>query len=543
MNPVAIRADRAAAGVAGLSSWSRALVAIVAGAFLALALPPVSFVVAVPVSFTLLLWLLEGALAGGRPGRAALALGWCFGFGFFVAGLYWIAIALLVDAARFGWLAPIAVVGLSAYFAFFPALAVLAASWARPGFGRIAVLAAAWGFAEMLRGSLLTGFPWNPMGSVLVPWPVFAQGAAYLGVFGLSVVVVFIGAGVMMIAGADAGRGRWHLPAVAMVLIAMVWGGGFLRLQGAPVLGAAAPGAPYIRIVQAAIDQKIKWRPNLARQHFMDYVTLSRGAPPAPGTQTPPPVAVIWPETAVPAVFKGSKAYLRALAQAVPPGGILVTGVVRRTLGNDSRRTPENDSRGLWNSVLAIDGRGALLARYDKHHLVPFGEYVPLARFNPLPKLTEGRVDFSAGPGARTLSLPGLGRVSPLVCYEVIFPGQVTAVAGPRPNVLLNLTNDAWFGMSTGPYQHLASARLRAVEEGLPLVRAANTGISAVIDPYGRVIRRLALGERGVLDVAVPAPLSAPTFYARMGNWPFLVLAVLLLGVGFGPFRRGQGCP
>ncbi|MFT5540077.1 MAG: apolipoprotein N-acyltransferase [Alphaproteobacteria bacterium] len=543
MIAAAMCADRAAAWVVSLSPWRRALAAIVAGAFLALALPPISFVAAVPVSFTLLLWLIDGSLAGGQPRRGAFALGWCFGFGFFVAGLYWIANALLVDAGRFGWLAPVAVGGLSAYFALFPALAVLVASWARPGFRRITVLAVAWGLAEILRGFLLTGFPWNPMGSIFAAWPVLAQGAAFLGVFGLSVVVVFIGAGMVMVAGADAGRGRWRLPTAAVVLLAVVWGGGVLRLQGAPPLGIVDLGAPSIRIVQAAIDQKIKWRPNLARQHFMDYVTLSRGASSAHGPQARVPVAVIWPETAVPVVYKGSAAYLRALAQAVPPGGILITGVVRRTLEGGQRRTPQNDQPGLWNSVLAIDGQGTLLARYDKHHLVPFGEYVPLARFNPLPKLTEGRVDFSAGPGVRTLTLPGLGRVSPLVCYEVIFPGQVIAAAGPRPNVLLNLTNDAWFGISTGPYQHLVAARLRAVEEGLPLIRAANTGISAVIDPYGREVRRLGLGKRGVIDVPVPAPLLAPTFYGRMGNWPILVLAVLLLVFGFASFRRGQERP
>jgi apolipoprotein N-acyltransferase len=285
--------------------------------------------------------------------------------------------------------------------------------------------------------------------------------------------------------------------------------------------------------VQAAIDQKIKWRPDLARQHFMDYVTLSRGPAPAPGAPVRAPAAVIWPETAVPVVYKGGQAYRRALAQAVPLGGILITGIVRRT--------QEKGQRGLWNSVLAIDGQGGLLAHYDKHHLVPFGEYVPLARFNPLPKLTEGRVDFSAGPGPRTLTLPGLGYVSPLVCYEVIFPGQVTAVEGPRPHMLLNLTNDAWFGISTGPYQHLAAARMRAVEEGLPLIRAANTGISAVIDPYGRDVRRLGLGQRGVIDAVVPAPLPAPTLYARLGNWPFLILAALLLAAGFVPFRRAPG--
>ena len=225
---------------------------------------------------------------------------------------------------------------------------------------------------------------------------------------------------------------------------------------------------------------------------------------------------MIWPETAVPYVFDGSDAFLRALAQGAPPGGLLVTGIVRSTSAKNRaarQATMRSSVSGkgpphIWNSVVAVTAQGALVARYDKHHLVPFGEYVPLRDWNPLPKLTAGRMDFSAGPGPTTLSLPGLPPASPLVCYEAIFPGGVTAPGRPRPRWLLNVTNDAWFGRSSGPYQHLAAARLRAVEEGLPLVRAANTGISALVDAYGRVTAQLPLGTRGALDVALPDPVA-----------------------------------
>jgi apolipoprotein N-acyltransferase len=223
-------------------------------------------------------------------------------------------------------------------------------------------------------------------------------------------------------------------------------------------------------------------------------------------------------------VFDGSAEYTRAVAQAAPPGGIVITGVVRR-----DPRPPPGVPAAVWNAIIAVDGRGRLLARYDKHHLVPFGEYVPLKRFNPLPKLTEGRVDFSAGSGPVTLSVPGLPPLSPLVCYEAIFPGAVTAGTAPRPGLLLNLTNDAWFGTATGPYQHLVAARLRAVEEGLPLVRAANTGISALVDSYGRVIASIGLGRRGVLDVTLPEPLATPTVFTRLGNAPTAIISLLIL--------------
>ncbi len=516
-----------AAGAGRLSPVRRTLAAMVAGAVGALALPPLFILPALPVVLVVLLWLLDGVLSRPRQHRAAFWLGWCFGFGHFVAGLYWIANALLVDAERFGWLAPIAVAGLSAYFALYPALAVLAAARAPAGLARIIALAAAWTLAEYLRGIVFTGFPWNPLGSVLAVHPALMQGAALGGAFALSFFVVLVAALPATLGGANAlgrtGARRWYPTLAAGALFAFAFAGGALRLAGTPTVlpeGTAGADAPRLRIVQGAIPQAIKWRPELTRQHFGIYLRLSRDPLPDGG---PVPHVVIWPETAVPAIYNGASDFIRAVAQAVPPDGLVVTGVVRR-----DPPAPSGAPGALWNSVIAVDGSGHLLARYDKHHLVPFGEYVPLARFNPLPKLTEGRVDFSAGPGPVTLALPGLPPLSPLVCYEAIFPGAVTAPGGPRPGLLLNVTNDAWFGRASGPYQHLVAAQMRAVEEGLPLVRAANTGISALIDPYGRVLASLGLGQRGALDVTVPPALTAPPF-GRFGNLPILVLAGFVL--------------
>lgn len=510
---------RAAAALSGLAGWRRWGVAALVGALATTALPPLNILPALLPAFVALVWLLDGTAGAPRPARAAFALGWWFGFAHFVTGLYWISNALLVDAAAFGWLVPFAVAGLSAYFALFPALAVMIAGRAAPGWPRVAALAGAWAVGEYLRGVVFTGFPWNPIGSALQVSPELMQGAALVGAFGLSLVAVLIAA--LPATLARPGRAGWIALVMAAGLGAMLWIGGAVRLADAPVDVPAS--GPRLRLVQGAVNQAIKWDRTRARAHFERYIALSR----APGRDGAVPDVVIWPETAVPAVYDGSDDFPKALAQALVPGGTLITGVIRREGQGDQVR--------LWNSVIAVNGRGRLLATYDKHHLVPFGEYVPLARFNPLPKLTAGRRDFSAGPGPATLTLPGLAPFSPLVCYEVIFPGQVVT-PGPRPAFLLNVTNDAWFGISTGPYQHLAAARLRAVEEGLPLVRAANTGISALIDAQGRVRASLGLGRRGVLDVALPAPVA--TFFARFGNGPALAMAVFMLVFGVYAGRR-----
>jgi apolipoprotein N-acyltransferase len=510
---------RAAAALSGLAGWRRRGAAALAGAVATAALPPFYFLPALLVAFVALVWLLDGAALAPRRARAVFALGWWFGFAHFVTGLYWISYALLVDAAAFGWLVPFAVAGLSAYFALFPALAVMLAGFAAPGWPRVTALAGAWVLGEYLRGVALTGFPWNPVGSVLQVRPELMQGAALGGAFGLSLVAVLMAALPALLA--RPGRsGRVAVIAVAGLGV-LLWVGGALRLAGAPTDTPAT--GPRLRLVQGAVAQVQKWAPARAREHFERYLALSR----APGRDGAVPDVVIWPETAVPAVYDGSDDFPRALARAVAPGATLITGVVRRA--------GQGTQLQLWNSVIAVNGRGRLLATYDKHHLVPFGEYVPLARFNPVPKLTAGRRDFSAGPGAATVALPGLPSFSPLVCYEAIFPGRVVA-PGTRPAFLLNVTNDAWFGISTGPYQHLAATRLRAVEEGLPLVRAANTGISALIDAEGRVRASLGLGRRGMLDVTLPAPTA--TFFARFGNVPALVTALILLVLGIFRVRR-----
>jgi len=511
---------RAARGVAGLTGWRRAALATACGALSAAALPPVHAVPVLLVSFTALVWLIDGS----RNVRGALAAGWWFGFGSFLAGLYWVAFSFLVEAAKFGWLAPFAVITLAAGLAVFPALAAFLTRCAGiRGAGRIPVLAAAWTGCEWLRGVAFTGFPWNALGTAWTFSDAMIQLAAVTGVFGLTLVTVLAAAAPAALGDGDAGRTgplrprgrRWVLPTAAAAVLALVWAGGALRLAGA---GGGNVAGVSLRLVQANIAQTDKWRPDLRDRHFRKYLRLSRG-----GSGTP--THVIWPETAVPFVAANDAVRRRVMTAAVPPDGLLLTGSIRTT-GRGVR-----PSR-VWNSLLAIDGAARVVATYDKFHLVPFGEYVPLPGFFRLSKLTEGRMDFTAGSGPITLTPPGLPPVSPLICYEAIFPGQVTE-PGNRPQWLLNVTNDAWFGNSSGPYQHFAATRLRAVEEGLPLVRGANTGISAVVDPYGRVLARLWLGVEGVLDSPLPTALAAPPPFARFGDGVLLIIVLATAVTGW----------
>ena len=523
------RLVRLAAGLAGLHGWRRHGTAALCGALASAALPPLHLVPLLIPAFTGLLWLLDGA---ARRRDAAL-LGWSFGFGHMLGGLYWIGIAFLVDADRFALAMPFAVLGMSAGLALFPALAVLAAAW--PGWrgpARICLLAAAWLAAEMLRAWVLTGFPWNLIGTVWSFAPSMLQLSALTGVWGLSAVTVLAAAApaVLTELGPESGsrRGCAAFAALALLLPVLVWGGGALRLAMVPALGAETVDGVMLRLVQPNIDQALKWLPELRRGHIENQMRLSSGPGANPGGEpgaeaaSRPVSHVIWAETAVP-FFLASEPELRdQLAGIVPRNGLLITGAPR--LGDSA--APQR----LWNSLHGLDEFGAVVGTYDKHHLVPFGEYTPLRAvlgWLGLGKLTVGGQGFSAGPGPATLDLPGLPPFSPLICYEVIFPGRVVA-RGARPQWLLNLTNDAWFGISSGPYQHFASARIRAVEEGLPMVRVANTGISAVVDPYGRLLGRLRLNQAGVLDSPLPKAAQGVTMYARFGDTMGLLLIAIM---------------
>ncbi len=489
---------------------SRALAAAL-GALAAAALPPVHAVPLLLVSFTGLVRLIH---TSPSPWRAAAAA-WWFGCAHFIAGLYWIGPALLTGPARFGWLAVPAAIGLAVVLAVYPALAAFTARLLPLTIsGRVLALAIAWTAAEWLRCTILTGFPINLMGTVWAPSTAMIQGAALAGVYGLSFVTVLAAAAPAALAAPGAGARRaWLAPAAAFGLLAAVWAGGEIRLALAP---DPPPTGTSLRLVSVNIDQRLKWRDDMRLAALTRYVELSR----RPGFEATD--LVIWPETTV-TFYLAERAPLRArLSRAAPPDGHLVTGSLRRIR-----------SKGLpsvfWNSLHALTPAGDIAATYDKHHLVPFAEYNPLSAVLPLPILVDGANDYSAGPGPRTLRLPGLPPFSPLICYEAIFPGAAVAAGGPaeeRPRWLLNITNDAWFRRTSGIWQHFQAVRLRAVEEGLPMVRVANAGVSAVIDAYGRVRGRFGPDEAGVLDAPLPPALAVPPPQARLGGW---TLAVLLL--------------
>lgn len=499
--------------VAALGGWRRSLLSFVLGVGAAGALPPANALPLLVPAFVGLLWLIA---ASSSPWRAALA-GWWFGFGHFLAACYWVGAAMLTDPDKFAWLAVPAVIGLCAGLALFPALATLVVFVSRrTGVSRLLMLAIAWTAAEWLRGHVLGGLPINLIGTSWTLSPGMIQLAALTGVYGLSFVTILGAAAAALLAerrGDQMTVRNWRAPATAVLILAAIWIGGTIRLslQHPDEL----PGVKLL-IVQANIPQELKWRAG-ARQAAMEkHMRMTRAA-------TAGASHVIWPETAVPYDISNNLDIRTWLAAAVPDGGLLFTGALRRSGGDNAPPLQ------LWNSLHAMDSSANLVATYDKHHLVPFGEYMPLRSLMDVAKLTHGNLDFSEGAGPETLNVAGLPPFSPLICYEAIFPGRVVH-SDVRPGWLLNITNDGWFGNTAGPYQHLQAARLRAVEEGLPMVRAANTGISAVIDPLGRFVARLPLGREGVLHAPLPSALER-TPYAIAGDWSLFLILVISLSL------------
>lgn len=483
-----------------------AILAFFLGGLAVLALPPFSMPWVLPVSFGGLFHL----TAGRRRTRAFLA-GWAFGAGFFLFGLSWIAESFSVDAERFGWMAVPAVTGLAAGLALFPAVAM--AAFASTRTNRISgalVFAACWSGSEWLRGTVLTGFPWNLVGYAWADFDVPRQVAAWIGSYGLGVITVLLSTLPVVIV-SQAGR-RGPATFLLVTLTAGVWTIGTVRLAD-----RLPPTDVTVRIVQGNIPQKQKWDPAYSDHAIETYLDLSG----QPGGYD----LLLWPETAYPGYLDEDVRMRERIADVLPDGAFLLTGAPTR-----ERR----DGGAIYrNSILAIDGAGGIVDGYAKHHLVPFGEYVPLQGILPLERLTAGIGDFTPGDGPATFALPDLPRVGLAICYEIIFPGRIVD-STDRPTWIFNATNDAWFGTSIGPSQHLAAARMRAVEEGLPLIRAANTGISAVIDGHGRISSHLELGERGTLDARLPAALPATPF-ARFGQAWYVVLLLVFLTGGTGP--------
>ncbi len=468
------------------------------GLLSALALPPVHAVPVLLLAFPGLLAL----AAGARTWRGAALRGFAWGWGHHLAGVYWVTHAILTDVETWWWLVPLAAPGLAIPLALFAVPPVLAARALPAGWPRVLGFSGAWVLAEMARGVLFTGFPWNLIGTVWAFAALPAQGAALVGVHGLSLATVLLACLPLL------GRVRPLLGGGLAVAAAAALGAWRLSEPPPPLSPVSATPAPRLVLVQGNVPQQVKWREDQRLAIFQRYLDMTaeaaaRAAADAPGR----PVVVVWPETASPFLLAQDPDAQRLIAEALPPGGVLLAGTIRGEWGED------RVLRRVFNSLVALDEKGGVAALADKFHLVPFGEYMPLSGLIPI-RMVVGGMDFSAGPGPTTLSVPGVPPFGALICYEVIFPGA--AVPRPRPAWLLNVTNDAWFGFSSGPWQHLAAARLRAAEEGLPLARAAQTGISAVFDAHGRRVALLPLGETGTLGAELPGALP-PTPFGRLG--------------------------
>jgi apolipoprotein N-acyltransferase len=530
------RAAALPAAIGALKGWRRAALSFFAGVLSVAAFAPFHLWPVLFLTFPCLIWLLDGVAAApaGDPWRKlkrAAWTGWCFGFGAFLAGLYWIGIAFLVEAEKFAWLIPFAVTsmpaGLALFYAAACALAML--SW-RPGAHRIFVLAFAFLAAEWLRGHVLTGFPWNLWGYALAGSDALMQTTALFGIYGLTLLALLIFASPATLAGplASGSRRRWLLPAVCLTLLGAGWLWGALRLADA--VEAVQPQV-RLRVVQGNIPQAEKWKPEKREPNFQKLLDLS--AQPSPIAGAPAFTHLIWPETSLPFLFMLNESIYvpqarDRLAGVLPGGASMILGAER--VEATKREDGQYVIQRVFNSLFTFDAQAGVGAIYDKTHLVPFGEYVPFEEVLTqigIKQLTHLNSGFASGDSRRTIQIGDSPAFSPLICYEAIFSGRVAGENG-RPGWLLNITNDAWFGTSTGPYQHLHQARVRAVEEGLPLVRAANTGMSAVVDAYGRVKSSLPLNTAGVIDHPLPVALEQVPF-STYGGISLIVVALMIL--------------
>jgi apolipoprotein N-acyltransferase len=482
----------------------KAVYVFVLGAILALALPPLGLW---PVIFVALPMFLI-SLDRGRP----FLTGWLFGFGYFCVALHWIGFAFLVDATTYLWMMPFAVGGLAAFLALYWGLAAKLTQLSANQFGLPSwiMFPCLLALCELLRGRLFTGFAWAAPGLIADGMGGVLQGASLIGMTGLTLLILLWGSAALPIALGQTRLAARLFPLLVLALLPLAWAWGEQRLSAVP---PQLIDGITVRLVQPNVAQGEKWSKENSEEIFSGLLEQS--------TEGKKPTHILWPESAVPFLIDESAAARLRLDEALQDNQTLITGAIRR-----SARSASAD---YFTSILAFDGKGEVRSVYDKWRLVPGGEFLPMEwLLEPLgfKKLVTLPGGFRAGPGAGSIEIAGLGRAGALICYEVIFPHALVSAA-QRPALLINLTNDGWFGNSTGPYQHFAQARMRSVEQGLPLLRAANTGVSGSIDPLGRTLGRTNLGEKATLDVPLARPI-AQTFYSRFGD---LILLLLLFAL------------
>ena len=496
-----------------LSGWQRNGVALLAGIVSALAMPPFDLVFLLFATFPVLVWLMDSAASEPSTGFFSklwdgFKPGFFFGFGYFFAGLWWIGSAFLVEAEDFLWALPIAIVAVPFALALFwgGATALARLFWSGDS-GRLFMLAACFTLFEYLRGFVATGLPWNPISGAAFFTPTMMQSASVVGIYGMTAFAVFVFSSVAIIVpGIDnQSRSRKFVLVLSSLFVLVHAGYGVWRVQEANT--QFVPDVT-LRLVQPNIDQRYKFDKDKETENFKTYMDLSvregeEGEPGLSGT-----THLIWPESVFPYLLTQRRDTLAAIGSMLPEGTSLLTGAAR------AEAATTGGKGFVFNSVYVIDHQGEIVSAADKTHLVPFGEYIPFQSVIGalgIEQLANQDGGFEPGSSRKLIST-GIGpKILPLICYEIIFSGNLWN-KDERPGWIMNLTNDGWFGNTPGPYQHLRQSILRGVEEGLPVVRVANSGISGVYDAYGRAIKELPLGEAGIIDSRLPTALE-PTFF------------------------------
>lgn len=472
----------------------------------------------------------SGQENNGRPvWRKWFGTAYVFGFSFYAVGFSWISNALLIDGNKFAAFIPAVFAATGLFFGLFWAVPAALAAGGRNVYARALLFCAWFVFFEWVRSFIFTGFPWNLLGTALAFDARAIQGAAYIGTYGLSLLLLLMACGAAILV-SGAFQKRFYGGALWFILLPA----GFL-LWAAGQYEKTEPGTTVVRLVQPSIPQTFKWEPGLVYRNFRKYIDLSKSRP-SDGVKL-----VVWGETASPYFLDRDEEHLAEITEAVPDGGFLITGLLRAGF--------ENGTYVPYNSMFVINGRGEIKDYYDKAHLVPFGEYLPFREYLPAFMAPVASVvgDLGSGEKYKKLQVAGLPLMGGAICYESIFPKEVLNPE-QKPELLVVLANDGWYGVSAGPYQHLAAAQMRAVEEGITVIRSANTGISAVIAPNGDVSGLIGLNEEGVSDTALPKVLEKSTLYGRYGNivpggllFFCLLLALLLNSFVINTTRRCSG--
>ena len=539
------------------SGARRSLIAFFAGLIGSTALPPLNFYPALAVTMSIAVWIIDGCVAGSasalRPVASAIKsvaiAGWWLGFGYFLGGLWWVGAPFLVEADKFAWALPLGVVGLPAGLALFTALGCIVswALWSGRG-GRIFALAVGLGMSEWLRSSILTGFPWNNFGMALGANIYLAQFASIIGLHGLTFIAIAVAAAPATLidtrqgAAVEPSPGLHYAPTLlAGLTVVLLAGFGVARVN--TITTEFTPGI-QLRLMQPNVPQDEKFRPDRGMQILERYLKLSDSSSSPQSAGIASATHLFWPESPFPFILSRTPEALARIGKFLPRGTVLITGAARMERDDSRTRGVAASPAKYYNSIQVIEAEGVISQSYDKIRLVPFGEFLPfenLLRKANLDQFVHVPGGFQPGRNQRVLRIQRIGLTTPLICYEAIFPGAITSRKGDGEPIklLVNVTNDGWFGVTSGPYQHLFQARLRAIETGVPMVRVANTGISAAIDPVGRIMKSLPLGAEGVIDTGLPIALPT-TIFSRYGTAApgGVALLIALLAFAAGRIRR-----